>query len=92
MKKSKYGVPPPSSRADFEHNIGLSYEDALRKLENNQRDPFFVQRTLPQLKDIELLPNGRINLNSVDESLRLHANMLHWMELMPPPEIIKKDD
>lgn len=90
--KSKYGMPPPNTRADFEHNIGLIFEDALRKLESKQLDPFFVQRTLPQLKDIEFLPNGRINLNSVDESLRLQANMQHWMELMPPPEIIKKDD
>jgi hypothetical protein len=51
-----------------------------------------VQRTLTQLKDIEFLPNGRINFNSVDESLRLQANMQHWMKLMPPPEIIKKDN
>ena len=84
-------MPPPSTRAEFEHNIGLSYVDALRKLENNQLDPFFVQRTLPQLKDIEVLPNGRINLNSVDESLRLQANMQHWMELMPPPYLTKKE-
>lgn len=85
-------MPPPNTRADFEHNIGLSFEDALRKLDSKQLDPFFVQRTLPQLKNIEFLPNGRINLNSIDESLRLQANMQHWMELMPPPEIIKKDD
>ena len=92
MRKSKYGMPPPSNRSEFEHNIGLSFEDALKKLGSNQLDPFFVQRTLPQLKKIEFLPNGRINFNSVDESLRLQANMQHWMELMPPPEIIKKDD
>lgn len=85
-------MPPPSTRAEFEHNIGLSYEDAFRKIENKQLDPFFVQRTLQQLKDIEFLPNGRINLNSVDESLRLQANMQNWMELMPPPELIKKND
>lgn len=85
-------MPPPSTRAEFEHNIGLSFEDALKKLSSKQLDPFFVQRTLPQINDIEFLPNGRINFNSVDESLRLHANMQHWMELMPPPELIKKDD
>jgi hypothetical protein len=90
--KSKYGMPPPNTRADFEHNIDLSFEDALRKLDSKQLDPFFVQSTLPQLKNIEFLPNGRINLNSIDESLRLQANMQHWIELMPPPEIIKKDD
>ena len=84
-------MPPPSTRAEFEHNIGLSYEAALSKLENKQLDPFFVQRTLPQLKDIEFLPNGRINLNSVDESLRLQANMQHWMELMPPTKLMKDD-
>ncbi|RUT72861.1 hypothetical protein [Ancylomarina longa] len=92
MKNNKYGMPPPSSRAEFEHNISLSFEDALRKLSSKQLDPFFVQRTLPQLKSIEFFPNGRINFNSVDESLRLQANMQHWMELMPPPELIKKED
>lgn len=85
-------MPPPSTRAEFEHNIALSFENALKKLGSNQLDPFFVQRTLPQLKDIKFLPNGRINFNSVDESLRLQANMQHWMELMPPPERIKVDD
>ena len=92
MKKNRYGMPPPKTRNEFEHNISLIIEEALRKLNSKQLDPFFVQRTLPQLKDIEFLSNGRINFNSVDESLRLQANMQHWMELIPPPEIIKKDD
>ena len=92
MKKIKYGIPPPSNRAEFEHNIALSFEVALHKLENNQLDPGFVHMTLPRLKDLKFLPNGRIDFNSVDEHLRLESNMMHWMELMPPPEIKTPDE
>lgn len=86
MKKNKYGMPPPSTREEFEHNIALSIEVTLFKIDNNQLDPGFVHMTLPRLKNLKFLPNGRVDLNTVDESLRLQANMQHWMQFMPPPE------
>lgn len=92
MKNSKYGMPPPSTRAEFEHNLALSFEVALHKLKKNQLDPGFVHMSLPRLRDLKFLPNGRVDFNSVDENLRLQANMQHWMELLPPSELIKKDD
>jgi len=92
MKKNKYGMPPPRTRGEFEYNISLIFEDASRKIDSKQFDPFFVQRTLPQLNDIKFLPNGRINFNSVDESIRLQANMQNWMQFMPPPALVKKED
>jgi len=85
-------MPPPRNRGEFEHNLALSIESALFKLKNKKLDPGFVHMTLPHLKDLKFLPNGRIDFNSVDENLRLQANMQHWMELMPPSELIKKDD
>lgn len=91
MKKSKYGMPPPSNRAEFEHNIGMTIEMAYRKIEKNQLDPFFVQRTIPRLEQLKSTPNGRIDFDSVDEQLRLESNMLHWMEISPPPEVIKEE-
>jgi hypothetical protein len=81
MNKIKRGMPTPSTRKEFEHNIYLTIENALRKLNNKQHDPFFIRRTLPQLKNIKYLPNGRINFNSIDESLRLQANTQYWIEI-----------
>jgi len=92
MKKNRYGMPPPSTRDEFEHNIYLSIEAAIFKIKNNQSDPGFYYEILPKLQKLTKLPNGRLNLNEVDESLRLDANMRHWMELMPPPEIINNND
>ncbi len=91
MKKSKYGMPPPSNRGEFEHHLALTIESALLKIKNEQLDPGFMLMTLPRLKDLKFLPNGRIDFNSVDENLRLQANMQHWMELLPPPELINKE-
>ena len=92
MKNSKYGMPPPSNRIEFEHNIFLSVEAAIFKIKNNQNDPGFFYEIWPKLEGLTKLPNGRLNFNQVDESLRLDANMRHWMELMPPPEIKRADD
>ncbi len=85
-------MPPPSNRTEFEHNLALTIESALLKIKNEQLDPGFVHMTLPLLQELKLLPNGRIDFNSVDENLRLQANMQHWMELMPPNELIQKDN
>lgn len=85
-------MPPPTNRKEFEHNIFLSIEAALFRINNNIKDPGFMHSVLPKLAELKPLPNGRINFNQVDESLRLDANSRHWMELMPAPEIIKKDD
>lgn len=81
MKNNKYGMPAPANRAEFEHNISLAIERANEKIKNNQLDPFFMSRTIPNLQKLHFLPNDRINLLSVDESLRLESNMLHWMEI-----------
>lgn len=33
-KKSKYGMPPPNNRIEFEHNIALIFEERLQKTES----------------------------------------------------------
>ena len=91
MKKNKYGMPPPSTRMEFEHNVFLSIEMAHRKIERNQFDPFFVHRTLPRLQALKYTPNKRMELNTVDEQLRLESNMLHWNDFLPPPEIVEEE-
>ena len=92
MRKSKYGMPPPSNRHEFEHNIFLSIEAALLRINNNIEAPGFMYSILPKLAELKPLPNGRINFNQVDESLRLDANSRHWMELMPQPELKIEND
>lgn len=85
-------MPPPTNRQEFEHNIFLSIEAALFRINNKINDPGFMYSVLPKLAELKPLPNGRINFNQVDESLRLDANSRRWMELVPPAELIKKDD
>lgn len=84
-------MPPPSNRMEFEHNIFMTIEIALRKIKNKQFDPGFVHMTLPRLQQLKYSPNNRIDFNSVDEQLRLESNMMNWMESMPPPSIKQKD-
>lgn len=79
---------PPSTRLEFEHNVYLSVSDALRRIEMDRIDAGFVHMTLPRIKALRYLPNRRIDLNTVDEQLRLQANMLNWMEHMEKPKFI----
>lgn len=47
MEKSKYGMPPPKSRREFEHNLFLLAEDAHRIMEsgNENSGPFQTVQT-----------------------------------------------
>lgn len=63
----------PQTRAEFERRLYLLREQ-LR-----QRKMFFsssVVRGLDGLQRVRMLPNGRIDFLSVDESTRLQANMM----------------
>lgn len=83
------GLIPPKTRKEFEHNMSLVYEDTFRKVSSG--DVGLIQNvrwaTLPHLKKVKLLPNGRINLLTINEHIRLQANMLHNMQFMPNPNI-----
>lgn len=90
IKKSKYGMPPPANRSEFEHNLGLILEDGISKFESKDKDSIanFQWAIGKDLQKLNLLPNGRINLLSINESLRLHGNSMHWMSFLPPVEIL----
>lgn len=77
----------PDNRSEFENNLFLVIEDAKEKIEENNEDVLgsFAYFTLPHLKKVKTLPNGRVNLLTVDENLRLQANMQKNLEFMPPP-------
>jgi hypothetical protein len=89
IQKSKYGMPPPENRSEFEHNIGLIYEDGLSKakLENKESLMNFKWAVGDNLQKVNFLPNGRIDLLSINENLRLYGNTMHWMNFLPPLEI-----
>lgn len=86
-KKSKYGIPPPNYRMEFEHNIAMIFEEGLIKSKNEEALANFAWAVGNDLKRLNFLPNGRLNLLTINNSLRLHGNSLKWMEMLPPPEI-----
>lgn len=81
--KSKYGMLPPQTRSEFEHNVFLTLEE----IEQNKDNPDHLQNIMWAIGDslevAKKLPNNRIALTTIDEMLRLHSNMLDWMRLLP---------
>lgn len=75
----------PESRDEFEHNINLLVEEAkhIADASEGQRQSFFIF-TYPRLKEVRKLPNGRLDLNTVDKSLRLNANTKNFMQNFGP--------
>lgn len=84
MNKSRYGMPPPKTRSELEHNLNLVIEDFKGKIDSKNEELIknAVQATYRHLKEVKKLPNGRINMNTINEPIRLQANMLKWMENM----------
>lgn len=75
----------PSTRAEFEERMGYSAEQCrmgLMHFAKGLRGP-------DSLMKVRCLPNGRIDLLSIDESARLHANMMHNMRGFVPPDTDK---
>ncbi|MDT0641626.1 hypothetical protein RM553_02165 [Zunongwangia sp. F363] len=80
-ERSKYGMPPPKTRREFEHNLFLLVEETNRILASDEKDIIrnFLWATYPHIKGIRNHPNGRINFLTVNEQARLQANMKKWM-------------
>ncbi|WP_338357465.1 hypothetical protein [Yeosuana marina] len=75
------GMPPPKTRKEMEHNLALVYEDTIKKLGSKDKSAIdsVLIFTAPHLKKVKSIPNSRLNLLTIDESIRLQANMLDWM-------------
>ena len=65
------------SRFEFEQKLNMLAE----KIRKNQMH-FSIQsrRSVESIKKVRKLPNGRINLNTVDELVRVTANMMGQFE------------
>lgn len=82
-QRSEYGMPPPTNRAEFEHNVYLLIEE----IEQHMDDKDFLANRMWALGDslthLRYLPNRRIELPTIDERIRSHANMLDWIKHLP---------
>lgn len=80
MNSNQYGFPPPATRIEMESNLYLVVEDTIRKIDSGNEE--LIQNvawaTLPHLKMVKKLPNGRVNLSTVNEMIRLQANTMRW--------------
>ena len=87
-KKSIYGMPPVETRWEFERNIFLVLEDFNRKMDGDDDDlkANAVWSAGLHLKRVRTLPNGRIDLMTIDEGLRNMGNMHNWMRFMDHPK------
>ncbi|WP_157480533.1 hypothetical protein [Gillisia sp. CAL575] len=86
-KKSKYGMPPPKTRAEFERNVNLIIEE-IRMAEDRNDDDLLRNRsffTFRHLNQLQYFPNQRIEIRTINELLRNQANMTNWMSLMNKP-------
>lgn len=70
-------IKTPKNREEFEHNLYLIEERALKvtQSENESAMQNFLWATWPHLKKVKRLLNGRINLLTINEMIRLQANM-----------------
>ena len=76
-------MPPPNSRATFEHNVFLLVDD----LEQHAGDEAFLANRTRALGDsleyARYLPNRRIEIANIDERIRNLANMMDWKKYLP---------
>jgi len=84
-------MPPPSSRLGFEHNVFLLVDE----LEHHADDEEYLRNRIgalgESLKNLRSLPNGRIELPTIDKKIRNYSNMMNWIEDLPPVAFKKKD-
>ncbi|WDF66124.1 hypothetical protein [Flavobacterium sp. KACC 22763] len=93
MKKNNLGgMPPPTTRLEFEHNIFLSIEEVKYKVENDIKDYGLYHSVVPSLRKVKSLPNHRIDMTTIDEKARLHANMQKWMESIQFKDLNKEKE
>ena len=91
-QKSKYGMPPPTSRAEFEHNVFLLIDDIQQHINNMSYLRNRVWAMGDSLDHLRFLPNGRIELPTIDERIRVHSNMMDWMKYLPPVSGLHEDN
>lgn len=82
-KQPRYGMPTPKTRREFEHNVFLTI-DEIRRCEDK---PSLLGNRFQTLGDslarARKLPNGRVELPTIDERLRCFSNMQECLKYLP---------
>jgi len=83
-------MPPPTTRVEMEHNVYLLADEMQQNFNNKD----FIDNRLWALGDsierLRALPNGRLELPTIDERVRGIANMMDWLKYLPPVLKTKK--
>ncbi|MDD2625462.1 MAG: hypothetical protein PHR55_01705 [Bacilli bacterium] len=67
----------PMNREEFERNFNILKESMIQGTFHIASN---LSRSIQGITNVRLLPNGRIDFNTVDENARLMANMTANME------------
>lgn len=73
----------PVTRADFEERMGFLFD--LCNNDGMRFGPGVRGQAIESLRRVRKLPNGRIDLLSIDELARVQANAAHQMQNFVPP-------
>lgn len=63
----------PKNRQEMERHVGYMLEHAYGHIERKTEQALAL--VYPHLRELRLLPNRRLNVETVNDSLRLMANM-----------------
>ena len=63
----------PKSRQEMERHVGYMLEHAYGHIE--RKTEYALVLVYPHLRELRYLPNRRLNVETVNDSLRLMANM-----------------
>lgn len=63
----------PNNRQEMERHVGYMLEHAYGHIE--RKTEYALVLVYPHLRELRYLPNRRLNVETVNESLRLMANM-----------------
>ena len=89
-QKSKYGISPPTTRAELEHNVYLLVDDIERHIDDDDYLMNRIRAMVDSLEHLHYLPNKRVELTNIDERIRIHSNMMDWMKYMPQIQYKKR--
>jgi hypothetical protein len=75
-------ITTPEDRQGLERSIAFVFEHTLRAFESGdeQRIGSAMIFTVGGLEEIQTLPNGRLDMNSVEKPIRLQGNTLVTMD------------
>ena len=77
-------MPPPTTRAEFEHNVYLLIDELERNADNEKYIANRMWALGDSLRHLKYLPNRRVELPTIDEKIRLHANSMDWLKQLAP--------